>query len=95
MSLLQCRIRVRVVTARAYHCLFMHNMLLRASEAELASFGRPDFTNFNAGGFPANRFTSYMTSSSSVNINLKVNRFNTHSAPSRDSLKAPACLRLL
>ena len=75
VSLLQCRIRVRVVTARAYHCLFMHNMLLRPSEAELASFGAPDFTIFNAGGFPANRYTSYMTSSSSVDINLKVNRF--------------------
>lgn len=68
----QSRYKVRVVSARAYHCLFMHNMLIRPTEAELASFGRPDFTIFNAGAFPCNRYTSYMTSSSSVDVNLKV-----------------------
>jgi len=61
-----------VVCARAYHCLFMHNMLIRPTEAELANFGRPDFTILNAGAFPCNRYTSYMTSSSSVDIHLKV-----------------------
>lgn len=68
----QSRYKIRVVSARAYHCLFMHNMLIRPTEAELASFGRPDFTIFNAGAFPCNRYTSYMTSSSSVDVNLKV-----------------------
>jgi phosphoenolpyruvate carboxykinase (ATP) len=67
----ESRYKIRVVCARAYHCLFMHNMLIRPSEAELANFGRPDFTIFNAGAFPCNRYTSYMTSSSSVDINLK------------------------
>lgn len=33
----------------------MHNMLIRPSEAELAAFGTPDFTIYNAGAFPANR----------------------------------------
>lgn len=70
----QSRNKIRVVSARAYHCLFMHNMLIRPTEAELATFGRPDFTIFNAGAFPCNRYTSYMTSSSSVDVNLKVLR---------------------
>lgn len=57
--------------ARAYHALFMHNMLIRPSEAELASFGAPDFTIFNAGAFPVNRYTSFMSSSTSIDVNLK------------------------
>lgn len=48
----------------------MHNMLIRPTEEELNNFGKPDFTIFNAGGFPCNRYTSYMTSSSSVDISL-------------------------
>ena len=66
-----CRIKVRVVCARAYHALFMHNMLIRPTEAELASFGAPDFTIFNAGAFPVNRYTSFMSSSTSIDVNLK------------------------
>ncbi len=41
--------QVRVVTERAYHALFMHNMLIRPSEAELEEFGEPDFVIYNAG----------------------------------------------
>eukprot|EP01066_Platyproteum_vivax_P009887 Platyproteum_vivax@DN4390_c0_g1_i12.p1 len=59
------RIRIRVVTSRAYHALFMQNMLVKATDAELADF-RPDFTIYNAGVFPANRLTSGMTSAASV-----------------------------
>ena len=68
---MQSRIKVRVVCARAYHALFMHNMMIRPSEQELASFGKPDFTIFNAGAFPVNRYTSYMSSSTSVDVNLR------------------------
>lgn len=67
----QSRIKVRVVCARAYHALFMYNMLIRPNEKELAEFGKPDFTIFNAGAFPVNRYTSYMSSSTSVDINLR------------------------
>ena len=67
----QSRIKVRVLCARAYHALFMHNMLIRPNAAELASFGHPDFTIFNAGAFPVNRYTSYMSSSTSVDVNLR------------------------
>ncbi|CAN6666224.1 hypothetical protein TRVA0_037S01530 [Trichomonascus vanleenenianus] len=65
------RIKVRVVCARAYHALFMRNMLIRPTAEELANFGKPDFTIYNGGAFPANRYTSGMTSSTSVSINFK------------------------
>ncbi|KAG8967710.1 Protein kinase C-like 1 [Tulasnella sp. 419] len=65
------RIKVRVICARAYHALFMHNMLIRPTEAELLDFGEPDFIIYNAGQFPANRFTTGMTSTTSVEINFK------------------------
>uniref|UniRef100_A0A060TBI2 Phosphoenolpyruvate carboxykinase (ATP) n=1 Tax=Blastobotrys adeninivorans TaxID=409370 RepID=A0A060TBI2_BLAAD len=65
------RIKVRIVCARAYHALFMRNMLIRPTEEELKTFGKPDFTIYNAGAFPANRYTSGMTSTTSVGINFK------------------------
>lgn len=65
------RIKVRIVSARAYHALFMHNMCIRPTEEELENFGTPDFTIYNAGMFPCNRYTTYMTSSTSVDINLE------------------------
>ncbi|KAG8864605.1 Protein kinase C-like 1 [Tulasnella sp. 330] len=65
------RIKVRVICARAYHALFMNNMLIRPTEAELQNFGEPDFIIYNAGQFPANRFTAGMTSTTSVEINFK------------------------
>ncbi|KAK5736653.1 Protein kinase C-like 1 [Elasticomyces elasticus] len=63
------RINVRVVCARAYHALFMRNMLIRPSRKELETF-HPDYVIYNAGAFPANRFTTGMTSSTSVAINF-------------------------
>ncbi|OWB71709.1 hypothetical protein B5S31_g1402 [[Candida] boidinii] len=65
------RIKVRVVCARAYHALFMKNMLIKPTDEELENFGEPDFTIWNAGQFPANVFTKGMTSSTSVEINFK------------------------
>ncbi|KAI6129385.1 ATP-utilizing phosphoenolpyruvate carboxykinase [Pisolithus croceorrhizus] len=65
------RIKVRVICARAYHALFMNNMLIRPTEEELAGFGEPDFIIYNAGQFPANRFTKGMSSTTSVEINFK------------------------
>jgi phosphoenolpyruvate carboxykinase (ATP) len=46
------RIRVRVICSRAYHALFMHNMLIRPTEDELEHFGTPDFVIYNAGQKP-------------------------------------------
>lgn len=65
------RIKVRIICARPYHALFMNNMLIRPSEAELDSYGQPDLILYNAGRFPANRHTSGMTSKTSVDLNLE------------------------
>ncbi|KAG0176347.1 Protein kinase C-like 1 [Apophysomyces sp. BC1034] len=65
------RKKIRVVASRAYHILFMRNMLIRPTEEELENFGTPDFTIFNAGEFPANRYTTGMTSTTSVSVNFK------------------------
>ena len=65
------RIKVRIICARAYHALFMTNMLIRPTPEELKNFGEPDFTVYNAGQFPANEHTKGMTSSTSVEINFK------------------------
>ena len=46
-------------------------MLIRPTEDELANFGEPDFIIYNAGQFPANRFTKGMSSTTSVEINFK------------------------
>lgn len=45
-------------------------MLIRPTPQELKDF-KPDFTIYNAGQFPANRFTAGMTSSTSVEVNFK------------------------
>jgi hypothetical protein len=46
-------------------------MLIRPTEEELLQFGEPDFIIYNAGQFPANRFTKGMSSTTSVEINFK------------------------
>lgn len=69
------QIKVRIVCARAYHALFMYNMLIRPTPAQLADFGEPDYVVFNAGGFPANRHTSTMTSKTSVSLNFGKKEF--------------------
>lgn len=65
------QIKVRVICTRAYHALFMQNMLIMPSEEQLANFGEPDYVIFNGGGFPANRYTSKMTSKTSIDLNLE------------------------
>ncbi|ORY88392.1 ATP-utilizing phosphoenolpyruvate carboxykinase [Leucosporidium creatinivorum] len=65
------RIKVRVVCARAYHALFMHNMLIRPTEDELKEFGEPDFTIYNAGKCPADVNLEGVTSETSVALNFK------------------------
>ncbi|MEZ5038782.1 MAG: phosphoenolpyruvate carboxykinase (ATP) [Saprospiraceae bacterium] len=65
------RIKVRVICTRAYHALFMQNMLIMPTAAELADFGDPDYVIFNGGSFPANRYTSQMTSRTSIDVSLE------------------------
>merc|ERR1719160_1194106 len=68
------RIPVRVITSRAYHALFMKNMLVEPTPEELVNFesdkDKP-FVIFNAGCFPCNRQTEGMTSSTSVSVYFK------------------------
>ena len=66
-----CRIKVRVLCARAYHALYMHNMLIRPSLDELDRFGAPDYVIYNAGQFPANPYTAQMTSRTSIDLSLE------------------------
>ena len=69
------RLKVRVITTRAYHALFMNNMLIRPTTEELAEFGQPDFVIFNAGQFPANRYTDQMTSKTSIALSFDRREF--------------------
>lgn len=59
------RIKVRIITTRAYHALFMQNMLVLPTDEEQQNFV-PEFVIYNAGCFPANRYTKGMSSSSCV-----------------------------
>ncbi len=54
----QYRLKIRVICTRPYHALFMHNMMIRPSKAELKDFGEPDYVIYNAGEFTANQYTS-------------------------------------
>ena len=69
------RIKVRIICSRAYHALFMRNMLIRPTAEELKDFGEPDYVIYNAGAFPANRYTSGMTSKTSVALHFGRHEF--------------------
>ena len=45
------RLKIRIICTRAYHALFMQNMLIMPTEEELADFGEPDYVIFNGGAF--------------------------------------------
>jgi phosphoenolpyruvate carboxykinase (ATP) len=64
------RIKVRIVCSRAYHALFMHNMLIRPSAEELRQFGQPDFVVYNAGQTKADLNVPGVTSPTCVAINF-------------------------
>ncbi len=69
------QLKIRVVCARAYHALFMHNMLIRPTPEQVESFGEPDYVIYNGGGFPANRHTAGMTSTTSVDLSFARREF--------------------
>ncbi|KAG6536496.1 hypothetical protein ZIOFF_001554 [Zingiber officinale] len=43
---------------------------IRPTPEELEDFSTPDFTIYNAGQFPCNRYTHYMTTSTNIDLNL-------------------------
>ena len=65
------RMKVRVICSRPYHALFMHTMLIRPTREELASFSEPDVVIINGGEFPANRLTTGMGSTTSIDLSLE------------------------
>ncbi|MGD2045345.1 MAG: phosphoenolpyruvate carboxykinase (ATP) [Gemmatimonadota bacterium] len=65
------RIKVRVICTRAYHALFMRNMLIRPTAEELEAFGDPDWVIFNAGQMPAIPDIPGVGSRTTVNVNFK------------------------
>ncbi len=65
------RIKVRVVCSRAYHALFMHNMLIRPTSDELESYGTPDFVIYNAGQRAADPSIDGVSSKTCVAVNFE------------------------
>jgi phosphoenolpyruvate carboxykinase (ATP) len=64
------RVKVRVICSRAYHALFMHNLLIRPAADELEPFGEPDFLIVNAGDRPADPTITGVSSRTSVMLHL-------------------------
>ncbi|UJF24843.1 phosphoenolpyruvate carboxykinase (ATP) [Suttonella sp. R2A3] len=65
------RIKVRVITTRAYHALFMHNMLIRPTAEELDQFGEPDYVIYNAGQCPADTSVEGVNTETSVSLSFE------------------------
>jgi len=65
------RIKVRVICGRAYHALFMHNMLIRPTPDELANFGEPDWVIYNAGQIRVSPHIKGLSSPTSIDIDFK------------------------
>ena len=57
--------------SRAYHALFMQNLLIRPTDRELEDFGEPDFVIYNAGDQRADRRIPGVSSSTSVMLNFE------------------------
>jgi len=64
------RIKVRVLCSRAYHALFMRNLLIRPTSDELEQFGDPDFLIINAGHVEADPSTPGLQSKTGVLLDL-------------------------
>lgn len=67
------RVKIRVVCTRAYHALFMHNMLVRPTMQELQEeFAEgADYYIFNAGEFQANKHIPGVIGSEAISLNLQ------------------------
>ena len=65
------RIRVRVICERAYHALFMYNMLIRPTAEELEDFGEPDYVIYNAGSADAPADVEGVSPPTSVSLCLE------------------------
>lgn len=64
------RLKIRIICSRAYHALFMHNMLIRPTVEELKDFGDPDYVIYNAGQQKADTSIDGVESDTCVSINF-------------------------
>lgn len=69
------RKKIRVITTRPYHALFMHNMLIRPSAEELKDFGTPDYVIYNAGTTPADTSVEGVKTNTSVALSFEKREF--------------------
>jgi phosphoenolpyruvate carboxykinase (ATP) len=69
------RLKIRIICCRAYHALFMYNMLIRPTAEELKNFGTPDFVIYNAGQFPANPMQESVKSRTNVALSFEKGEF--------------------
>ena len=65
------QIKSRIICTRAYHALFMWNMLIRPTIAELEDYGEPDWTVYNAGVQKADPTVEGVETKTSVAINFE------------------------
>jgi len=65
------QLKVRVICARPYHALFMHNMLIRPTASQLRSFGKPDYVIYNAGQAEADPALPGNSSTTSVALSFE------------------------
>jgi len=65
------RIKVRVICTKAYHALFMFNMLIRPTPKELETFGTPDYILYNAGATKADLSIKGITSKTSIQLSFE------------------------
>jgi len=64
-------IKVRIICTKAYHALFMYNMLIRPTQQELANFGTPDYVLYNAGATNADMSIKGITSTTSIQLSFE------------------------
>jgi phosphoenolpyruvate carboxykinase (ATP) len=69
------RIKARIICSRAYHALFMYNMMIRPTAEELETFGEPDWVVINAGTRPADTSVEGVDSTTSVALDFKQQQF--------------------
>jgi phosphoenolpyruvate carboxykinase (ATP) len=65
------RLKIRIICTRAYHALFMHNMLIRPTAEELESFGEPDYVIYNAGHASADKSIPGVNTETCIALNFE------------------------
>ncbi len=64
-------IKVRVISARPYHALFMNRMLIRPTPEQLSDFGEPEYVIYNAGQAKADPNIPGLTSDTTTSLSIE------------------------